>query len=406
MYLILTQGRILEIPGGEVKATISLANWLHRKNHDVTIMGSGFASVKTKHLSINEIETNEKYKNEKNKQTKFKVLNPPYIIYMFSRLFLTLLWIKKIITINSKNRIKLIHAQDTGYSGLAAILSGKILHIPVVLASHGIRHKSLEHTLRGKFNKLILKLEYRLDIFTINNADCIIAINPTIKNYYKKLTKKRIEYIPNTINIKNFEFSQNSRENIRKEFRIEKKSKVIGYIGRLSPEKNLLTLLQAFYEVSKNLSIKLMLVGMGIDELKLKKFIHENNIGDKVIFCGFRHDIPQILSAVDIFVLPSFTEGLPTSMLEAMASSRAIICSNIPAHQNLVENNKEALFIDPHKPEELKESIQLLCSNDSLIEKLGNNAKNKVSNYDEKVVFPKILQLYRSILEEKNEGGK
>ena len=244
MYLILKQGRILELPEqGEVNASFSLGKWLTKKNLDVSIMGCGFASVKTKHLSESLIE--EKKDNERK---KIKVLYPPYIIWLFSRLFMSMLWILKILSMNSKKPIKLIHAQDTGYSGLAAILSGKILRKPVILTSHGIRHKTLESTLRGKLNKLILKFEYSLDIFTVKNADYVIGISPAIKNYYEKLTKKKIEYIPITIKVKNFEFSQTDRELIRKEFKIEKKTVLIGYVGRFFPEKNLLTLLKAFSE--------------------------------------------------------------------------------------------------------------------------------------------------------------
>jgi len=398
MFLILTQGRISEIPGGEVNATISLAKWLYSQSHDVSIMGSGFASVQTNHLS-----KNNNAQLQKNKKKKVKVLNPPYVIYMFSRLFMSLLWMLKIFSINSKTPIKLIHAQDTGYSGLAAVLAGKILRIPIILTSHGIRHKTLEPILCGKFNKLILKFEYRLDIFTIKKADCVIGVNPIIKNYYEKLTKNKIEYIPNTIKVKNFEFSETNRELIRNEFKLEKKIKVIGFIGRFSLEKNLITLLNSFFEASKKNSLKLMLVGTGIDEPRLREFVNEKNIKDKVIFCGFRHNISEILSAIDIFVLPSYTEGLSTALLEAMGTSRAIICSKIPAHLYLLEHDKEALLVDPYRPEELKDAIQSLCNDDSLREKLGNNAKIKAQQYDEELVFPKILQLYKRILAKKKQ---
>jgi len=340
---------------------------------------------------------------KKNRGKKSKVLNPPYIIWMLSRFYLSLIWMLKILLINSKTPIKLIHAQDTGYAGLVAVLSGKILRIPVILTSHGIRHKSLESILKRKFNKLLLKIEYRLDIFTINNANCIIVLNPFDKNYFKRLTKKQIEYIPIPINVKNFEFSETNRDLIRKEFKIEKTSKVIGYVGRLSPEKNLLTLLNAFSQAVEKNTIKLMLVGTGIDESLLRRFVTEQNLQDSVIFCGFRNDIPRILSAIDIFVLPSYTEGLPTAMLEAMASSRAVICSKIPAHQNLVEHNKEALLVDPYKPEELTQAIELLYSDDSLRKNLGKYGKIKAEKFDEDIIFPMILAVYEKYWKNKGE---
>ncbi len=394
MILILTLGRIFEIPGGVVNFTNSLGKWITKQNYDVTIMGTGFASVQSKQLSKKEL-VHEK----KNKKKKPRILNPPYIIWMLSRFYLSLIWILKILLINSKTPIKLIHAQDTGYAGLVAVLSGKVLRIPVILSSHGIRHKSLESILKRKFNKLLLKIEYRLDIFTINNANCIIVLNPSDKNYFKKLTKKEIEYIPIPINVKNFKFSETNRDLIRKEFEIEKTSKVIGYVGRLSPEKNLLTLLNAFSQALEKNSLKLMLVGTGTNESVLRKFVVEKNIQNKVFFCGFRNDISKILSAFDVFVLPSYTEGLPTVLLEAMASGRAVLCSNIPAHQNLIEQNKEGLLFDPYNPEDLKNHIQLLCNDDLLRENLGKNASIKALQYDAEIVFPKILVNYRKFLD-------
>ena len=394
MFLLLTSGRILESGGGEKNFTISCGKWLKKQNYDVTIMGSGFASVKTVHLSKSDTKV-----GILDKKKKTRVLYPPYIVYMFSRLFLSLLWIFKILLLHRRTSIEIIHSQDTGYSGLAAVLSGKILRVPVILSSHGIRHKSLEFIIHSKFKKGILKFEHSLDIFTIKNANTIIAINPSIKKYYEKHTKKNIQYIPIPLKLKNFEFSETNRESIRKEFGIEKKMKVIGYVGRLSPEKNILTLLTSFTEASEGNPLKLIIVGEGICEPQLKEYVKKKNIQDKVIFCGFRQDIGKILSGLDIFVLSSYTEGLSTALLEAMASGRAIICSNIPAHQELIQNNREGLLVDPYKPKELQEAIELLSKNDLLREKLGSNAKLKAGQYDEELVFPKILEFYKKFLD-------
>ena len=394
MFLILTSGRILELPGGEENAAIFLGKWLKKKKHDVVLMGTGLASVKTKHLSKLDIEC-----EIIDKKKKPRILNPPYFVYMLSRVPLTISWIFKILLLNRKKHIKIIHAHDTGYAGLVAVLSGKILGIPVILTSHGIRHKTLETLLIGKFNKTLLKLEHSLDVFNLKYADLIIVVNSSLKKYIKKITNKKIEYIPNTIKVKNFVFSKTDRESIRKELAIDSNTKVVGYVGRLSNEKNLFTLLTGFADASEKNLIKLIIAGIGINEQKMRDYVKQRNIEDKVIFCGFRHDIPKILSSIDIFVIPSFIEGLPTALLEAMAAARAIICSNIPPHKELVVHEREGLIINPNKPEELKNAIDLLCNNDSLREKLGNNAKKIVEQFDEELIFPKILESYRNLLD-------
>jgi glycosyltransferase involved in cell wall biosynthesis len=392
--------------GGEGRFTISLGNWLARQDHDVTLMGSRFASVKTKRLSKSAIKEDDKEKIII-KQKKIKAIFPPYSIYALSRLVMSLLWILKILLLNIKYPITLIHAQDTGYSGLSAVISGKILGIPVIISSHGIRHKTLESIIQGRLKKVLLKIEYGLDIFTIKNANRIIVVNPSIKNYFEQIIpKKIIDVIPIPIKLKNFEFSEANRDLIRKELRIEdNKTKVIGFVGRLGSEKNVFTLLISFANVVKNDPlIKLVLVGTGPLEPKLREYVSKSGIEDKIIFCGVRYDIGRLLAGFDIFVLISYIEGLSTALLEAMASGRAVIVSNIPANRELVTHNQEGLLVNPYNPEELEQAIQLL-SNDHLLRlKLGYNAKNRVSQYDEDIVFPKILQYYQTLSRERRKN--
>jgi glycosyltransferase involved in cell wall biosynthesis len=388
---------------GEERFTVSLGNWLARQTYDVTVMGSGFASVKAKRLSKFAVKEEDK-KIIIKKQEKFKTLHPPYLIWLLSRLVLLLLWIIKILSINVKYPITLIHAQDTGYSGLAAVLSGKLLRIPVILSSHGIRHKTLEPNIHGRFKKALIKFEYNLDIFTVRNADSLIAINPSIKNYFEQIIskKRKIDFIPVPIKLKDFEFSDVNRNLIRKELEIDNKIIVIGFVGRFSSEKNLLTLLISFAEVAQNNPlIKLVLAGTGVLEPQLREYANKSGIEDKIIFCGVRYDINRVLAGFDIFVLPSYTEGLSNALLEAMASGRSIICSDIPANNILVRHNQEALLVNPYNSEELTSAIKLLSSNVSLRSKLGYNAKIRASQYDEDIVFPKILQYYENLIYKK-----
>jgi glycosyltransferase involved in cell wall biosynthesis len=393
---LLTSSRLFETSYGVEKFTISLGKWLTKHNQCVIAVGSGFASVKVKFLSKLDLQE-DNVEEKKNVRMSY---HTPYFIYMISRLFLSVMWIIKIISISRKTPIKLIHAQDTGYAGLAAIILGKLLKIPIVVSSHGIRHDTIDSSINGCFNKVLLKIDYSLDIFTIKNANNVVVVNSSIKDYYEQRISKRIvDVIPIPIKLENFEFSQMNRELIRKEFGIDKKAKVIGFVGRLSPEKNPLTLLNSFANAAQDDPLmKLVMVGSGPLEFQLKDYITKRGINNKVIFCGVRNDIGKVLSSFDIFVLPSYTEGLSTALLEAMACGRAIICSDIPANHGLATHNQEALFVNPHNPDELKQAISLLSNNDSLRGKLGYNAKIKASQFDEDDIFTKILKYYEGIV--------
>ena len=403
---LLTSARVFERAyGGEERFTILLANWLAAHEKEVTLMGSTFAGIKTEHISNYDLGNRNK-KKEKAGNKKTRTLNLPHFVFFLSRLVISFLWIFKILLINKKYPMTLIHAQDTGYSGLAAIIAGRILKIPVVITSHGIRHKTLETSIQGRLKKILLNFEYRLDLFSISHADGLIVVNRSIGDYFKEIAvlKRGAEIIPIPINIKNFEFSGAKRDTMRNELGIGEKTKVIGFVGRFSPEKNLLTLLISFANVARDdSSIKLMLVGTGPEEPKLKEFVSRNDIEDRVIFCGVRYDINMLLSAFDIFVLPSYVEGFSTALLEAMASGRPIICSNIAANRELVTHNKEALMVNPHNVNELNHAIQILIKDDSLGISLGTNARNKATHYDEHEILPKVTQYYKLILAQRNE---
>lgn len=398
---LLTSGRIFEsIYGGEERFTISIGEWLTKGNHDVVLLASQFASVKA--MTFPEFARNN-IGGGNARQEKMRALNPPYLIYVISRMAMSLLWIMKIISINLKCPITIIHAQDTGYGGLAAVISGKFLRIPVLLSSHGIRHKTLESIITGKFRRLFLKLEYNLDLFTIKHADSVIAVNQPIKEYLQEITSRQINFVPIGIKFAKYQYSKLDRDLIRKEFGLNEDDKVVGFVGRFSMEKNLFTLLKSFANAIESVpALKLVLVGTGALEDQFREFLKLRMIGDKVIFCGVRNDIPKILSSFDIFVLPSYAEGMSTALLEAMACGRAIICSDIPANRALITPYENGLLVNPDQVGEIKDAIELLANNYSLQIRMGQNARIKAEEYDEENVFPKIMYEYEKILRKKS----
>jgi glycosyltransferase involved in cell wall biosynthesis len=394
----LSSERIFDITyGGTEKFTICLGKWLFRKNNNVTLIGSGyFARVKVKRLFKSDLKTDRDLTDD---LKGVKRVNLSYHIRLLCSLVLIPSWVLKILFTNRRHPIALIHVQDTGYAALAAIISSKILDIPVILTSHGLRDEILLSTVRGPFNKIFLRFEHYLEKVSIKHATNIIVVNELIKNRFEVMVDKKIDVLPIPINLTNFQFSQSARNSFRKGLGIDEKGIVIGYIGRFSPEKNIPTLLNAFTLISeKDPFVKLVLVGAGPQESELRRIISKNNLEDRVIFLGVRDDVSRVLSGMDIFVLPSYTEGLCTALLEAMACGRSIICSNIFANRAILEHNEQALLFDPHDEKKLECAMDLLM-NDALFRALlGENSKNKVSEYDEEIVFSRILTYYNTVI--------
>jgi glycosyltransferase involved in cell wall biosynthesis len=253
--------------------------------------------------------------------------------------------------------------------------------------------------LKGTLNKLCLKLERCIDTFTVKNATKVFVQNEEMKKCFEQLFSRTIDILPIPIKCKNFQFSESDRHSVREELGVDKKEIVIGYVGRFSSEKNIFSLVNAFIStINTHPLVKLVLIGSGQQECELKRIINKSNIQKRVLFLGVRHDIGRILSGFDIFVLPSYTEGMSTALLEAMACGRSIICSNIPANRDLLVPNKEAIMFDPYRQDELERAIHLLIRDSSLRMQLGENSKVSVPKFDEEIIFSNLISYYNSVI--------
>ena len=393
---LITSSRPFEVVfGGEERFTISLGKWLINQGYNVTIVGRKFFGVEVVRGSYNAPPVESKVK-----QVHPRRLLLPYPMFILTMLITSLLFVLHVIAINRKSKISIIHAQDTGYGGLSAIISAKVLRVPVILSSHGLRYHTLSNVLQGISAPLSLLWEYCLDAFTSRHADTIINVSSSGERFFAKIgaRKSRMKMIPIAIEINSLKASEEVRQTMRKEFGSQN-DVLMGFVGRLAPEKNLFTLLEAFVKASRHTNkMKLIIVGAGPIEEKLKVLSHDRGINDKIVFTGIRHDVNQLLSALDIFTLPSYTEGCPTSLLEAMASGKAIVASDIPSIREIVKHGKEAILVNPYNVEELKQAILLLHDNVDLRAELGRKAREKAKLYDVNRVYKQISNVYENLV--------
>lgn len=131
----------------------------------------------------------------------------------------------------------------------------------------------------------------------------------------------KVKFIHNGLDLNVYKFDKDNREKIRREFGIADEQLVIGHIGRFNQQKNHKFLIEVFAEVLKQKpDARLMLVGDGEKKNEIKEQINALSIEKSVIFTGIRSDVPELLSAMDVFVFPSFYEGMPNTVIEAQAT--------------------------------------------------------------------------------------
>lgn len=180
--------------------------------------------------------------------------------------------------------------------------------------------------LKSKIMHSLGKMLYARNI-DVKIAPSDLAASYTFGNRAYK--NGEVKILHNAIDLDIYKFDSDVREEIRESFNIDAKTNVIGHIGRFSQQKNHSFLLDVFKSYNDRVPDSvLMLVGCGELESQIKKKAGALGILDKIIFTGVRSDVPALLSAMDVFVFPSFYEGMPNTVIEAQATGLPCIIAD------------------------------------------------------------------------------
>jgi len=145
-------------------------------------------------------------------------------------------------------------------------------------------------------------------------------------------------------------------------------------------------------------TLKLLIVGDGPLKEDLKQETQRLGISNDVIFTGYRTDIPQLLSVMDIFVLPSLTEGLPMVLLEAMASRKPIIATNVGAIPKVI-NKDNGLLVEPKDVTALQRAIEILLNDKGIKQKFASSSYETVMvKFSSEQMCSKYYELYKEVM--------
>jgi glycosyltransferase involved in cell wall biosynthesis len=211
--------------------------------------------------------------------------------------------------------------------------------------------------------------------------------------------KEKFFVINNAIDSKKYFYSEKYNEELRNELKIKKNDYVIGNIGRLRNQKNQKFLLDIIYDFKKkNKDFKLVIVGNGTNEYKLKKYAKLLNLTDDVIFLESRNDTYKMYSLFDIFVLPSLYEGFPFVGIEAQTNGvKCLFSDKITKEVNV---SGDALFLSIDNKDDCKLWSKELEKNKTV------KRKSKIfDNYDIKKNALNMQNKYFELIEE-NSGEK
>jgi glycosyltransferase involved in cell wall biosynthesis len=169
----------------------------------------------------------------------------------------------------------------------------------------------------------------------------------------------------------------------RREFELADTDRLVITVGRLTGQKDYWLLLSTIPELTQEFpDIRFLWVGTGDQELQLRSAVRAGNLEGKVLFAGFRTDVPRLLAASDLFVLPSLYEGAPFSVLEAMAYGCPIVATAAGGTGELVHHQEHALLSPPGDRVSLLKSLRWALMNSSAMARFARAAKLRVGNFD------------------------
>jgi len=199
--------------------------------------------------------------------------------------------------------------------------------------------------------------------------------------------------------------------NLQSQFGITFSDFVVGFIGRMVREKGIFELLQAFYKLAERVPhAKLIYVGgvlknehdqSGFECLK-KTVLNDSLLAPRVIFAGFRQDIPELLSLMDVLVLPSYREGFGMTLAEAAAMGKPVIATNTLGAREAIAQGENGFIVPIGDVEGLYDAMFRLATDPDMAKRMGNAGRRMaIEQFDEDVIFERINQVYVECLAQK-----
>jgi sugar transferase (PEP-CTERM/EpsH1 system associated) len=276
-------------------------------------------------------------------------------------------------------RADIIHtrnAESFFYGAAAARMAG----IPVVHSEHGRVFPEKWH--RALVQRWLLRKTARAFAVSRELAQAMVS--------EIGVAPDRFEVIYNGVDARRF--------NSRRERDSAQAEAVIGSVGRLVAVKNYALLLRAVQRLPAHLPWRLRLAGEGPERARLEALARELKIEERVEFLGHREDIPAVLGGLDVFVLPSFSEGMSNTLLEAMAAGVAVIASDVGGNSEIIEAGRSGLLFASDDVDAAARHIESLVTDRSLRSRLAAAAVDRVeSTFSMPAMLEQYQNLYRSV---------
>lgn len=291
-----------------------------------------------------------------------------------------------------KEKYDLIHTQSP-IGGVVTRLAARNIRTQgsrVIYTAHGF------HFFQGASKKNWM-LFYPIEKFLSRYTDVLITINQEDYQRAQKFHARQVRYLPGIgIDIQEFSKHRSDRAQVRESFGITDQDFLLVSVGQISKRKNQGTFIKAMAEIS-DVTIKYLIVGLGEYEQTDRELAKSLHVDNRVIFAGYRENVNALLHAADCFVFPSLQEGLPVSLMEAMAAKVPVVCSRIRGNTDLITDGFNGRLVEPMDVKGYAKAVMELKLHKEQAATYRENAFDKIKEFSIQAVHGRMEGIYRKI---------
>jgi glycosyltransferase involved in cell wall biosynthesis len=293
-------------------------------------------------------------------------------------------WIVNFVKLIRRRGIELMHAQEFAMNTCCSIASA-LTGIPVVTTVQGKNYYP---------DKRRRRLAYRF----VSKQSRMIAVSEDLRRFlieHVGIRDEQLTTIYNGIDARKYRVDHGERAAIRNELGLDDTQPVIGTAGSLYPVKGHIHLLHAMVIVAKTVPDAVCVIAGRGDLLgQLQTTAAALGIERNVRFLGFRPDVPAVLKALDVFVLPSLSEGFSLALLEALAAGKPVVATRVGGNPEVVADGRNGFLVPREDPKALAEKILLLLGDPALAASFGQRGRMRV---DPEFSLTTMVQRYEDL---------
>lgn len=294
-----------------------------------------------------------------------------------------------------KNHIDLVHSHGKGAGMYARPLKLLCPWIKVVHTFHGIYLEQYSVFVKKLYLIIERSIHYLTDKFV-----CVSNSEEKEAQWLKIIDFSKTVVIPNGVDLKKFEDLPSKRNEYLAQLGLPENAFIIGCVARLDIMKGHKYLIEAFEKIHEHQKdCYLLLVGDGPYRPEIEKMVESKNLKENIILLGFRHDIPLLLSLFDIFVSCSLKEGMPYTLIEALASKTPVVATDVIGNHDIIRDGYNGFLAESKNSDSVYLKLMEAIENPTLCHSFSQNGLKDVKNkFTVEQSVQKLLDIYYELI--------